>query len=217
MFCSGFQGRGLPPAHPTLMSVSHLGPPEAPQHGGARWGAAGLRGPGDLCEACLCPPLPPNSPSAFPGARRPPCLHRGTPGRATPAWTTRSSLLSLAGSGPCLWGTVLATPSDPILTKCLRQTRRTLNPNRGAEKRPFSPGLWVLAPPPQSLSALSPPGGTRVPATWAPYSLGPRLLLCSPRRRPAWGRGERPCVTEEPTPAHGPWGPPGWHSLGSGL
>lgn len=121
----------------------------------------------------------------------------------------RPALPSLVESGLCLWGTVLATPSDPIRTKCLCRTPRILNPNQGAKKRPLSPGRWVPPHPPQSLSALSSPGGPRVPAARASYSLGPRLLLCSPGRQAAWGEGgRRDHVTGEPTPAQHPGDPP---------
>lgn len=52
--------------------------------GKAQWGTAGLRGPGDLREACLCPPLSPDSLSAFPGAGSPPRLCWVTPAEPGP-------------------------------------------------------------------------------------------------------------------------------------
>lgn len=145
----------------------------------------------------LCPP-PPYLPSrgwealfAYSGWPRAEPHPRGLP-EAIPA-------LPGGEPGPCPWGTVLATPSDPTHTKCLRQIPRILNPNQGAKKRPLSLGaLGADSPPTEAKCTVFPrghpgpsPGETLVPspAVRALYSLGPWLLLCSPRRQAAWGEG----------------------------
>lgn len=155
----GFRGKALPPTHPAFVSVAHLGPCEI--HSTA-WHGRVQRGQGELHgdPLCLSPPLlcpcflgPSPSPTGSPS-----CLHWVAQARATACCHPLPSppLLSLEESGPHLWGTKGAAPSNLTLPNHPHLIRRTVNSKlRGKERRDqLLSGFYVPTRPPQSLNVF---------------------------------------------------------------